>query len=109
VLAVLLVVGYAAVYHRVPRTSYRANFTNLASAYRDLGQPEEALKNYNHTIAYWPEYYYAYLKKGEVLAKMGRKDEAREAFEKALSQARKNNDTVNIHRIEAQLRKLDGT
>jgi 4-amino-4-deoxy-L-arabinose transferase-like glycosyltransferase len=109
VLAALLAVGYGVVYHRVPHTSYRANFTNLANAYRDLGRPEEALKNYDRTIKRWPDYYYAYLKKGEVLANMGRKDEAREAFDKALSLARKSQDTVHIRRIEARLRKLNGT
>lgn len=104
---VLLMPGYILVYQRVPRTSYRANYINLANAYRDLGQPEEALENYDRALALSPDYYYAHLKKGEVLARLGRKQEARGMLDRALDLARRSKDSLNVGRIERQLRKLD--
>ncbi len=107
VLVALLIPGYILVYQTVPRTSYRANFINLANAYRDLGQPEEALENYDRALALSPDYYYAHLKKGEVLAHVGRKQEARVTLDRALDLARRSKDSLNVGRIERQLRKLD--
>jgi len=104
---VLLIPGYAMVYQKVPRTNYRANYINLANAHRDLGQLEEALENYDRALAVSPNYYYAYFKKGEVLARLGRRQEARDLLDRALTFARRNNDELNVRRIERQLRKLD--
>lgn len=106
-LVILLIPSYALTYQKVARTSYRANYINLANAYRDLGKPEEALLNYDRTLRIASDYYYAYLKKGEVLARLGREQEARKALDQALILARRNNDTLNVRRIERQLRKLD--
>ena len=108
VMSVLLALGYAGVYQRVPRFSVRVNYANLANAYRDLGQAEEALQYYDRALAISPGFYYAYLQKGEVLARLGRTAEAREALNQALVLARRSSDEVNIRRIQAQLRKLDG-
>lgn len=105
----LLILGYVAVYQPVPRISLRANHLNLANAYRDLGQLEEALRHYDRALVVSKSFYYAYLKKGEVLARLGRRAEAREAFDKALVLARRNNDQLNTRRIQAQLCKLDGS
>ncbi len=105
--AVLLAAGYAVVYRPVKGFSLRANWTNLANAYRDLGQPEEALENYDRAIAISPNYYFAYLAKGKVLARLGREAEAREVLEEALTLAERGNDQVYIRRIRAQLRKLN--
>jgi tetratricopeptide (TPR) repeat protein len=101
-----LALVYAFVYHKVPNINYRANFLNLANAHRDLGSLELALHNYNQALNISPDFYYAYLKMGEVLTRLDRIDEAREALNKALRLAKRNNDTLNIRRIEARLRGL---
>ena len=102
----LLALVYAFVYLKVPRINYRANFLNLANAHRDLGSLELALHNYNQALNISPDFYYAYLKMGEVLTRLNRIDEAREALNKALRLAKRNNDTLNVRRIEARLRGL---
>lgn len=107
ILVVLLIPLYALTYQKVPRTNFRANYLNLAHAYRDLGQPELALENYDRALAISPGYYYALFKKGQVLARMGRRQQAAEALERALNQARRNQDVVNIDRIERELRNLN--
>jgi tetratricopeptide (TPR) repeat protein len=104
----LLALLYAGVYHQVPHINYRANFLNLANAHRDLGNLELALVNYSKALEISPDFYYAHLKKGEVLVRLDRKDEAEQAFKLALGLARRNNDTLNIRRIEAQLSRLKG-
>jgi len=102
----ILALVYAFVYHQVPHINYRANFLNLANAHRDLGNLELALHNYNQALNISPDFYYAYLKMGEVLTRLDRNDEAREALNQALRLAKRNNDTLNIRRIEARLRGL---
>ncbi|MFC1654910.1 glycosyltransferase family 39 protein, partial [Myxococcota bacterium] len=105
----LLALAYAGVYHKVPHINYRANFLNLANAHRDLGSLELALHNYSQALNISPDFYYAYLKRGEVLTRLNRVEEAREAFNQALHLAKRNNDTLNIRRIEARLRNLKTT
>jgi tetratricopeptide (TPR) repeat protein len=106
-LVILLIPGYALAFQEVTRSGYFASYVNLANAYRDLGQPDEALANYDRAISLSPNYHYTYLKKGEVLARLGRKQQARETLNRALVLARRSNDSLNVRRIEQQLRRLD--
>lgn len=105
----LVLAGYAVVYHRVPRTSYRANYANLGNACRYLGQLDEALQDYDRSIAVSRTYYYAYYKKGQLLTDMGRMAEAREVLDQGLTYARRSNDQRFIRLIVAELRKSDGS
>ena len=98
---------YGIAYSAVPRIGYRANYYNLGNAYRDLGQPEKALACYDESVRISRNFYHGYLNKGKLLAQLGRSGEARTVLEKALKLARDNNDTLNIKRIQKQLRTLD--
>jgi len=106
VVTVILILLYSIVYSPVPQINYRANYFNLGNAYRDLGQPQKALRCYDEALKISPEFYYGYLNKGKILARMGIISEARIVLNKALKLAQKNNDTLNILRIQRQLRIL---
>ncbi|MGD2109940.1 MAG: tetratricopeptide repeat protein [Phycisphaerae bacterium] len=108
VLVVLLIPGYAIAYQRVPRINFRVNYMNLGNAHRDLGELEEAIENYDRSLAISPNYHYALFKKGQVLGRMGRTTEARETLERALAEARRQNDALNVRRIQGALRRLEG-
>jgi tetratricopeptide (TPR) repeat protein len=86
---------------------FRANFANMGNAYRYLGDSEKALESYDLALSASKNYYYAHMKKGQILKELGRTDEARESLERALALVRRNNDQLNIRRIEAQLRNLE--
>lgn len=102
----ILLLLYMMVYSPVPQIGYRANYFNLGNAYRDLGQPGKALYYYDETLKISSGFYYAYINKGKVLAKIGQSGEARTALRKALELARKNNDELHILRIQKQLSTL---
>jgi len=104
--AVCLALAYFASYQSVPRINYRANFLNLANAYRDLGQPERAIENYDEALRISPDFYYAVFKKGQVLARLGRSQEAERTLSRALEMARRNNDRLNVQRIKSELSRL---
>ncbi|HUU03644.1 MAG TPA: glycosyltransferase family 39 protein [Myxococcota bacterium] len=74
--AVFLALAYLASYQSVPRINYRANFLNLANAYRDLGEPERAIEN---------------------------SEAAKRTLRRALDMARRNNDRLNVQRIKSEL------
>lgn len=97
---------YSIVYSATVHFSYRANYLNLGNAYRDLGQPEKALGYYDEALKISPGFYYVYLKKGEVLAKLGRTKDAQTALYKALKLAKKNKDEIITLRIQNKLRTL---
>jgi len=103
---VMLFLLYLAVYSSVTHTGYRADYLNLGNAYRDLGALEEALRCYDEALKISPDFYFGYLKKGEVLARIGRKEEARTTLHKALILAQQHKDTHNLLKIERQLKKL---
>jgi tetratricopeptide (TPR) repeat protein len=107
VTAVCILLLYGIAYSAVTRISYRANYYNLGNAYRDLGQPEKALLCYNESVRISRNFYHGYLNKGKVLAQLGRSDEARAVLKKALKLAQGNNDTLNIKRIQRQLRSFE--
>jgi 4-amino-4-deoxy-L-arabinose transferase-like glycosyltransferase len=102
-----LVLTYFATYYPVPKINYRANYLNLANAHRDLGQLEEAVYNYERAITISEDFYYAHFKKGQVLARMGQTDLAETSLNRALTLARRNNDKLNIGRIQRELQRLE--
>jgi len=104
--AVGLALAFIATYLPVPHINYRANFLNLGNAYRDLGQPERALENYDAAIDISPDFYYAIFKKGQVLVRLGRLQEAERTLKRARDMARRNNDGLNMRRIDAELKRL---
>jgi 4-amino-4-deoxy-L-arabinose transferase-like glycosyltransferase len=71
VIAGILLLLYLIIYSPVPHINYRANYYNLGNAHRDLGQPEKALRCYDESIRISPVFYYGYLNKGKILARMG--------------------------------------
>jgi 4-amino-4-deoxy-L-arabinose transferase-like glycosyltransferase len=105
--AVGILLLYSITYSSVPRIGYRANYYNLGNAYRDLGQPEKALACYDESVKISRTFYHGYFNKGKLLAQLGRSEEARTVLNKALKLARDNNDTLNIQRIQRQLRALE--
>lgn len=103
----ILFLFYLIVYSSLPRFSYRANYLNLGIAYVNLGQPEKALSCYDEALKISPGFYYGYLKKGEILARLGRNEAAITNLRKALKLAQKNNDEITILRIKSDLRSLE--
>jgi tetratricopeptide (TPR) repeat protein len=104
---VIILLFYSVTYSSVPRIGYRANYYNLGNAYRDLGQPEKALACYDESVRISRNFYHGYFNKGKLLAKLGRSEEAKTVLKKALKLAQANNDTLNIKRIQRQLRSLE--
>ncbi|MBW1808730.1 MAG: glycosyltransferase family 39 protein [Deltaproteobacteria bacterium] len=102
-----LALTYLATYYPVPKINYRANYLNLANAHRDLEQLDQAVYNYERAITISEDFYYAHFKKGQVLARMGQTDLAETSLNKALSLARRNNDKLNIGRIQKELQRLE--
>lgn len=101
-----LVLAFIATYLPVPHINYRANFLNLANAYRDLGQLERAIENYDAALDISPDFYYAIFKKGQVLVRLGRLQEAERTLKRARAMAKRNNDGLNLRRIDAELKRL---
>jgi len=105
--AVSILFIYGITYSSVPRIGYRANYYNLGNAYRDLGQPEEALACYDEAVRISPNFYHGYFNKGKLLVKMRRFDEAKAALKQAIKLAQSNNDTLNVQLIQSHLRALE--
>ena len=102
----ILLLLYLITYSPVPHINYRANYYNLGNAYRDLEHTEKALRCYDKAIKTSPEFYYSYLNKGKILARTGHIEKAKTALNKALKLAQKNNDKLNILRIQRELHTL---
>jgi tetratricopeptide (TPR) repeat protein len=94
---------------KVPPFSFRANYTSLGNAYTKFGDHEKALENYDKAIAASSSYYYAYFKKGQLLARLKRNAEAENVYRQALSLAKRDNNTVYVRRINGKLRQLQKT
>jgi len=107
VTTICILLIYSITYSSVPRIGYRANYYNLGNAYRDLGQLEKALACYDESVRVSRNFYHGYLNKGKLLVKLGRSGEAGTVLKKALKLAQANNDTLNIQRIQRQLRALE--
>jgi len=103
-LALLFVFSFA--YVKVPRFSYRANYTSLGNAYSKFGDQDKALENYDKAIAASRSYYYAYFKKGQLLARLNRNAEAEKTYRQALSLAKRDNNSLYVRRITGKLRQL---
>lgn len=60
-------------------------YNNLGITYKDIGQLNKALENYNKAIALNPLFYKAYTNRGIVLEKMGQLDKALENYNKSIA------------------------
>jgi 4-amino-4-deoxy-L-arabinose transferase-like glycosyltransferase len=103
-----LLLLYLFVFQNVMGFSFRANFLNLGNAYRDLGNLERAIENYDLSIRHSATpYYYGYFKKGEVLSRLGRNEEAKDVLKIAQRIAKARHDKTTLSRIERRLKQLE--
>ena len=74
------------------------NFS-LAMEYQSSGKTDEAIAQYDRTVAIDPHYMAAHLRKGELLMANHRYDEARQALEAGALVAREANDNHMLDNI----------
>jgi tetratricopeptide (TPR) repeat protein len=79
----------------------------LALEYRSLERHEDALETFRRLRARTPDYVPMYLMCGQMLEKLGRKDEAREWLEAGIEQARTKRDSHALSELERALAGLD--
>jgi type IV pilus biogenesis/stability protein PilW len=60
-------------------------YYNLANEYRELGQNEKAIENYDKALKVRPDYYEAYYNLGKTYENMSDREKAIEAYQKVLS------------------------
>lgn len=78
----------------------------LANFYRDAGRPEDAIAQYRKTLEIDAGYGAAYLELGTLLEQAGRIDEAREIYDKAITNAQKKGDLHIVNRAKLRLEDL---
>jgi tetratricopeptide (TPR) repeat protein len=93
------VVGLLLLHAPVPRSTYVANYVNLAVGYREQGRPDLALHSLDRAIAEVPDFTYAHVLKGELLARLGRRAEAEIVLRTAERLARRDGDPILLDRI----------
>ena len=75
----------------------------LALEYKNAGRLEEARAVFTELMSVAPDYTATYLHAGDLLAKMGRRDEARGVFEAGIAVAIRRGDSHSRGEIEAAL------
>ena len=80
----------------------------LALEYRNLERWDEALQTFTTLRTRKPDYVAMYLMCGQMLEKLGRKDEARDWLEAGVSAARAKGDSHALGEIEALLEQVSG-
>jgi predicted Zn-dependent protease len=78
----------------------------LALEYRTLERWDEALQTFTTLRANHPDYVAAYLMCGQMLEKLGRKDEARDWLEAGIAAAKKKRDGHALSELESALASL---
>ena len=78
----------------------------LAMAYVSAGETEPALECFRKLSADSPGYVPAYVQRGQLLARLGREDEARGVFRAGIAAAQKAGDTHAAGEMEAFLDSL---
>lgn len=81
------------------------NFS-LAMEYQSAGKVDEAVAQYDRTLALDPHYLAAHLRKGELLMAQNRYDEARQALEAGAAVARETNDAHMLDNLNELIRHL---
>ena len=80
----------------------------LALEYRNLERWDESLQTFTTLRTQHPDYVAAYLMCGQMLEKMGRKDDARDWLEAGIAVARKKKDGHALSELEGALAALGG-
>jgi tetratricopeptide (TPR) repeat protein len=80
----------------------------LAMEYRTLERWDEALQTFTTLRTTNPDYVAAYLMCGQMLEKIGHKDDAREWLEAGIEAAKKKRDTHALGELESALAALGG-
>jgi predicted Zn-dependent protease len=78
----------------------------LAMAYTSAGENDSALSCFRQLAAESPGYVPAYVQSGQLLAKLGREDEARKVFRSGIAAAQKAGDLHAAGEMEAFLDSL---
>jgi predicted Zn-dependent protease len=78
----------------------------LAMEYRTLERWDESLQTFTTLRTNHPDYVAAYLMCGQMLEKVGRKDDARDWLEAGIEAARKKRDTHALGELEGALAAL---
>jgi tetratricopeptide (TPR) repeat protein len=65
----------------------------LAMEYASMGQNDQAVRQFTDLMQLRPDYVPAYLQAGQLLARLGREDEARTVFQRGLARAEEKGDT----------------
>jgi tetratricopeptide (TPR) repeat protein len=73
----------------IKKVPYITYYLDRAGIYLDMGNKEEALETYDDIIKMWPNDFYGYMRKGELLQKNRRYSEALACFAKALGLIKK--------------------
>ena len=81
------------------------NFS-LAMEYQSAGHLEEALRQYDRTIEFDPQYLAAHVRKGKILLSEKRYDEARSTLQLSLSIAREAADSHSENTIKEMISQL---
>jgi tetratricopeptide (TPR) repeat protein len=75
----------------------------LALEYRSAGRDQDAIRAFENLRAKFPNYVPQYLMCGQLLEKLGRKDDARTWFEAGIAAARTARDTHSLGELESAL------
>jgi tetratricopeptide (TPR) repeat protein len=78
----------------------------LAQEYVNRGQLEKAIEEFNTLLANNAEYQAAYYHAGQTYLKLGRKEEARDSFQKGIEVATRSGDMHARSELEAALDEL---
>jgi len=78
----------------------------LALEYANAGRDDDALATFRKLLGFNPNYTAAYFHAGQLLARMGRADEAREMFQCGMEVASRNGDFHTHSELEQALHDL---
>ena len=78
----------------------------LALEYKNLGRLEDAIRSFQELMRTFPDYIPSFLHAGAVLAELGRKDEARAAYQAGIEVTTRKQDFHARGELEAALADL---
>jgi 4-amino-4-deoxy-L-arabinose transferase-like glycosyltransferase len=104
--AVVVLIGFALAYRPVREIDFQANYFNLGNVQWTLGSKEEALRSYDKALALNDRWQIVYVKKGKLLAELGRRDDAITELQTGLRLANRANDPLAAREAESALAKL---
>jgi len=78
----------------------------LALEYANAGRDDDALATFRKLLGFNPNYTAAYFHAGQLLARLGRADEAREMFQRGMEVASRNGDFHTHSELEQALHDL---